>query len=228
MLVDFDILTVIIGFIIFFIFALFVKFKSRKENVYILFCFIMFLYFLNVAKLSLFPFPIFSDWYEPNLFQSISLVPFDNIFNRDSFLNVIMMIPLGFGLPFVSKINNWSKIFITALLSGLIIEALQFIIALVISKGFTFRFIDIDDVICNFTGVIIGFFVLIIFSKIYLKLLRNNNSGLNKFWNYIFCVANSLVRTHSQLDGDTVKRSHDRKSSWIIENEQARQNVCVE
>lgn len=209
MLVDFDILTVILGFIIFIIITFIFKFKFKKENIYILFCFIMFLYILNVVKLTLFPFPIFSDWYEPNLFESINLVPFENVLNRDSLLNIIMMIPLGFGLPFVSKINNWIKILIAAFLSGLIIESFQFIIGLVISKGFTFRFIDIDDAICNFMGVVIGFCFLKIFSDVFLKLLKNSNSGLNKFWDYIFDVTTTVAggNTRAQINEKTDRHS---------------------
>ncbi len=189
MLVDFDILTVIIGFIIFIIIALILKFPLKKDSLYILFSFIMFLYILNIAKLTLFPFPVFSNWYEPNLFESISLIPFTNIMTTEALLNIIMMFPLGFGLPFVSKINTWKRIVIAALLSGLMIESMQFMIAIVFSKGFTFRFIDIDDVICNFTGTIIGFGCLRIVSITFLKLLKNDNSGLNRFWDYIFNVA---------------------------------------
>ncbi|WP_051280290.1 VanZ family protein [Anaerovorax odorimutans] len=199
MLVDFDILTVIIGFIIFIIIALIFKLKLKRENIYILFCFIMFLYILNVAKLTLFPFPIFSDWYEANLFESINLIPFDSILNKESLYNILMMMPLGFGLPFVSKINNWKKIIIAAIFSGLIIESLQFIIAITISKGFTFRFIDIDDIICNFIGTIIGFCILKVFSKAFLKLLKYDNSSLDKFWDYIFNISGIVIQFEQDL-----------------------------
>ncbi len=189
MLVDFDILTVIIGFIIFIIVAFIFKFHCKKGNIYIFLSFIMFLYLLNVIKFTLFTFPIFSKWYEPNLFESINMIPFKGIWSKESLLNIIMLIPLGIGLHFLSRINNWKEILITALLSGVCIESLQFMIGLFLSRGFTFRFIDI------FFGVMIGYCFLKIISGLFLKQLKYDDSGLNLFWKYVFAIAKSVTKS---------------------------------
>lgn len=64
--------------------------------------------------------------------------------------NVVMFIPFGFFLPFVTEKLNRKNIFAIAVAVPLIIELFQ----LMLGRSF-----DIDDLICNFLGIIIGFFI---------------------------------------------------------------------
>ena len=187
MLIDFDLLTIIIGCIIFLGLAVFIKTKYKKQNIYILFLFIMFVYFLNLAKYTLFPIYIGIEL-PSNLYQNINLVPFKNVFALPAALNVLMMIPLGFGMPFISHINNKKRIIIMAALSGTIIESIQLIEGF-ISGGFTIRSIDINDIICNFIGVIIGFALLKVSARLYLKLEKEK---LNSFWAYVYDICQAV------------------------------------
>ena len=64
--------------------------------------------------------------------------------------NIIMFIPFGFFLPFVVEKLNRKKALIISLVVPLVVESLQ----LFVSRSF-----DIDDLICNFLGIIIGFII---------------------------------------------------------------------
>lgn len=181
MLIDFDLSTILIEFLIFIFVSIYMKVKKKKENIYFIFLFIMFVYILNVTKLTIFPIYVNCP-FPNNLNQSMNFIPFKNIFCKESILNVIMTIPFGFGIPFISKKYTFKSISIIGLFFGICIEGIQYIEAL-IAKGFTMRYIDINDVIFNFLGTIIGFGLLKLISKFYLKL---NQSKLNIFWNYIY------------------------------------------
>lgn len=61
--------------------------------------------------------------------------------------NIAMFAPLGFFLPLVTKINNWKKVILVAITVPVCFEILQLIFG---------RSLDVDDVICNFIGIVIG------------------------------------------------------------------------
>ena len=67
--------------------------------------------------------------------------------------NLVMFVPMGFFLPFVSRKIKIRNIWWLAVLIPCFVEILQPIIG---------RSFDIDDVLMNFAGIIIGYFVAII------------------------------------------------------------------
>ena len=80
-------------------------------------------------------------------------------------LNVLLFIPFGFFLPILwEKFRNVKRTIVAGLLTTLFIE---------ISQLFTGRATDIDDVITNFLGGLIGYILFLAFNK----LLKNTN-----FW----------------------------------------------
>lgn len=70
--------------------------------------------------------------------------------------NMLMFIPMGILLPLVFKKINKKNIFIISILIPLSIEILQPIVG---------RSFDIDDIIMNFIGIIIGYLAVVIFRK---------------------------------------------------------------
>lgn len=64
--------------------------------------------------------------------------------------NIAMFMPLGFFLPFVTEKLNRKNALAIAAIVPLIVELLQLIVG---------RSFDIDDLICNFLGILIGFFI---------------------------------------------------------------------
>lgn len=64
--------------------------------------------------------------------------------------NIAMFLPLGFFLPFVTERVNKKNIFVVSIAVPFIVELLQMIFG---------RSFDVDDLICNFIGIVAGFFI---------------------------------------------------------------------
>jgi glycopeptide antibiotics resistance protein len=80
--------------------------------------------------------------------------------------NIVLLIPIGFLMPFLSVNINWKRILIIAIFSGLVIESMQVILHVGI--------FDIDDVILNGFGVMIGYWIYLGLSMI----LQNKKGNL--------------------------------------------------
>lgn len=74
--------------------------------------------------------------------------------------NVGLLVPIGFIAPFIFRNMTWKQSLILAVVSGLAIEGMQVL--------FQVGIFDIDDVILNALGVIIGYWVC----KVLLQLIR--------------------------------------------------------
>ena len=64
--------------------------------------------------------------------------------------NFLMFIPFGFFLPFVSEKINKRNIWKTAAIIPIVVEVIQPIVG---------RSFDVDDLILNFAGIIVGYFL---------------------------------------------------------------------
>lgn len=109
-----------------------------------------------------------------------NLIPFSREINVVSYiLNVLMFVPLGFLLPYIwGKINNIKNILGYGFLFSLIIE---------ISQLFNYRQTDIDDLIMNTFGAVVGF---VLFRTINKKIkFKNNFSQQIKFEPLIYFLA---------------------------------------
>ena len=72
--------------------------------------------------------------------------------------NIAFLIPIGFLLPFVFAQVDWKKSLVVAVLSGMSIELTQVLLHIGI--------FDIDDVILNGLGVMLGYWMYVLFQKI--------------------------------------------------------------
>jgi glycopeptide antibiotics resistance protein len=72
--------------------------------------------------------------------------------------NIAFLIPIGFLLPFVFARIDWKRSLVVALLSGMSIELKQVFLHIGI--------FDIDDVILNGLGVMVGYWLFLLFQKI--------------------------------------------------------------
>lgn len=86
---------------------------------------------------------------------SLNLIPLIDIVNspaeyiKNTALNILLFMPLGFLLPVIwSEYRDAKKIVLMGLVVSIIIEVLQI---------FTFRFTDIDDLITNTLGAVLGY-----------------------------------------------------------------------
>ena len=86
---------------------------------------------------------------------------------KNTILNILLFVPLGFLLPTIwNEYRSAKKTLFTGLVISLIIEILQI---------FTFRLTDVDDLITNTVGTILGYYLYSRFSeRMHLKLPESN------------------------------------------------------
>ncbi len=96
--------------------------------------------------------------------ESINVIPLITLTGEDvrtSFLNIVMLVPFGFGLPFITKFRM-KNVIVVGLAFSIVIELLQLLTGSI--AGITFRIFDINDVFFNTLGVILGY-TLFMWSK---------------------------------------------------------------
>jgi glycopeptide antibiotics resistance protein len=79
--------------------------------------------------------------------------------------NIILLVPFGFLIPFVFTKINWKQIIVVSILCSFIIEGIQAILHIGI--------FDIDDVILNAIGIMIGYWKNCIWPEFMLFIKRN-------------------------------------------------------
>ncbi len=151
-------LTIIVIFRIFYYFNGSRKFILHEEILLILFITYVLLLFSLVTSS------------EVDLSSRVNLIPFKEIlrykvgsyeFYRQVIGNIVMFIPFGFFATYYTKIKKISSITVITLLVSLTIEIVQKHIG---------RCFDIDDIILNVFGGILGFFIYVGFNAISKKL----------------------------------------------------------
>lgn len=91
---------------------------------------------------------------------TINLIPF-NALTSDFFLNILMTVPLGCYLYLIKRTSLLNMLLI-GLGTGLLIETTQFIYDLLFNIG---RSVDVNDIITNMLGVIVGYSVITVLNK---------------------------------------------------------------
>ncbi len=112
------------------------------------------------------PFKIFSDAMEYDLSFGLSIIL------KQVIGNIVLFIPMGFGIPMLFPKFKLKKVLLIGLLASLSIEVLQSIANFFI--GYNYRAVDIDDLIFNFLGTILGLMLW----KIFYKFLKKENLTL--------------------------------------------------
>ena len=98
--------------------------------------------------------------------------------------NIVLLVPLGFLLPFIFKQLNWKSSLVVAILSALFIESLQSMLHIGI--------FDIDDVILNALGCMIGYWKFL-FLPIFLKWMKESRVALISFITIIGFIVYFLI-----------------------------------
>ena len=122
------------------------------------------------------------------VWREMNLIPLKTIvtdFSMESVLNIIVTIPLGFGLSFLMRCS-WRQIMLSGLLVGGCAEAGQLLTALWV--GFTFRHVNIDDILLNIIGVLVVYGVFKIFRNVFQWGYKKLETNSNAFLSYIKCV----------------------------------------
>ena len=124
------------------------KFSLQKELMLLLFVAYILILFQLVT-------------YKNNEYSGLNLMPLTEIlrydfgspaFMRQVIGNIIMFIPFGFFVTYYANIKKMGSIFLTTVGVSLVIETVQYFIG---------RSFDVDDIILNVTGGVIGFLLYI-------------------------------------------------------------------
>jgi glycopeptide antibiotics resistance protein len=114
--------------------------------------------------------------------ESINLIPLVSLTLQElktSLLNILLFIPFGFGLPFITNFQMKHVVIFGAFVS-ITFEILQLVTGL-LSK-ITFRITDVNDVIFNTLGAVIGYILFMGFIHICRKRFHRSK---NKILQYI-------------------------------------------
>lgn len=191
------ILVALISIVIWLIYRIYSSIRNKKINIFReIVLFIFFVYFLFLLLLTMFKGGRieFSNQFnsymyrEQGLLGIINIVPIKDTINtfmhsetglRNSLRNVIgnilVFMPLGFFIPLLfEKLNNFKKVFKIGFLSSLAIELCQLFV--------NSNVCDIDDVIYNTLGAVVGFICYRTFEMIMIKInLKNKLDKIRDF-----------------------------------------------
>lgn len=137
------------------------RYKYKKSILYLGLFSLFYCYLMTVVAYTQFPIHFTSGaQFSPYTWNSINFIPlltwtFTEF--KMTYLNILMTMPFGFGLPLITRFR-WQQVFIVGFLFSLVIEALQLLTIL-----FTYRAVDVNDVIFNTLGVVIGYGVFLLF-----------------------------------------------------------------
>lgn len=174
--------------------ALFLRLKRKKSLVYMLFFTIFYVYLYKVLDYTLLQFQslLLLKQFVPHLLlngisagKNINLIPIVTLKLEDvrtSLLNILLMMPFGFGLPFIVHFRM-KKVVIAGFLLSLTIEFLQFITGYM--AHITFRIADVNDLLFNTVGAAIGYMLFIGFMQTYRQLFHRSKVSPNPILRYI-------------------------------------------
>lgn len=167
---------------IYLVIAVIVGKKKQISIIKQIISFIFFAYFLVVINITFFPIPI-----DPNVINISRLaedtihqnwIPFSTIYfmlkyslnNINSLLNIVgnvlLFAPFGFLLPMISRKLS-TKVIPLGIFVILIIEVSQLVSSNL--YGFTYRIFDVDDVILNTIGLLIGVILYRVLIRVFRK-----------------------------------------------------------
>jgi glycopeptide antibiotics resistance protein len=168
--------------------------KKKKSLVYLIFFTIFYVYIIKVLDYTLFQLQslILLKHFKPNLIlkgqtaeKDLNLIPLITLTPRDletSLLNILLLIPFGFGLPFITNFRM-KQVVVMGVLFSILIELLQLTTGLM--AKITFRVADINDVIFNTVGAASGYILFVGFVRLYRRLSRHWRIRANPILRYI-------------------------------------------
>jgi len=113
------------------------------------------------------------------------------VLSFDLAANVLLTIPFGLVFPLVSHLRGKSMILL-AFVPGLVIETSQLLVSLLLRVAY--RGVDINDVLMNGLGVILGYVIFLVFAALYasvIGLLKLQPKGV---FAYVYLKARSHRR----------------------------------
>ena len=113
---------------------------------------------------------------------TVNIIPFAYMINdfSNACLNVLLFVPFGFFLPVLWKeFRNVKKVFMAGFAMTSFIE---------IAQIFTGRTTDIDDIITNIAGTLIGYLIAYWYTGVFTRRIVKNSKN-----NYFYIICASLI-----------------------------------
>ncbi len=168
--------------------------KKKRTPVYLLFFILFYIYIFKVLDYTLFQFQslLLLKHFVPNLLingievgKSVNFTPLISLTSEDlktSLLNILLFVPFGLGLPFISN-YRFKGVVVLGILFSILIEFIQYITGLL--SVTTFRITDVNDLIFNTVGVVTGYVLFVIFIHILWYVFPDIRNSENVFLRYI-------------------------------------------
>ncbi len=182
--IGFDKTGIVASIFAYLILNIIIKLKYNKGIIFFIFFTLFYIYIILVIQVT--QFPIYStESLRENigtvaLGKGINLIPFKASLHLPSIYNIVMFVPFGFLYPFIWK-NSIKKVTLHGFAFSFIIEITQLIISIIV--GYPLRVTDINDLIFNTFGAIIGFALFLAIRK-FMNLVIKNKS--NKILVYLY------------------------------------------
>ncbi len=103
--------------------------------------------------------------------------------------NILLTVPFGFGLNFLSRLRLKDFLWLSITV-GFGIEAVQFVMTLILR--YPYRVVDINDVLLNAMGALIGYGLFRVFAWLYLAIIQPLDIKPRGLLAYIYSVADPL------------------------------------
>ncbi|HEU5314710.1 MAG TPA: VanZ family protein [Chloroflexota bacterium] len=154
--------------------VVFLRLKEGKSFLYLALFTVFSIYLFKVLDYTLFQVQslLLLRFFVPGLIlrgqeegTSVNLIPLVTLARGDlktSLLNILLLVPFGFGLPFLVKVHAKQVVAAGALLSAAI-ELVQLLTGHL--AHMTFRIADVNDVIFNAAGAAIGYGAFALFAR---------------------------------------------------------------
>ena len=166
---------------------LIILWKKKYRLSYLFFFSIFWIYLLFVFGAIIFPIHPLPEIYSFRL--RTNFIPFyfgacyiPRLCLRNIIGNILLTIPLGFGISFVAQLKSRNFLWL-AILAGTVFETLQLVLGLTFRSSF--RVIDINDVILNGLGVGAGYLLFRLFGFFYLFITKSFEMHRMPFFVYV-------------------------------------------
>lgn len=150
------------------------------------------LYLMMVVKYVVFPIPVDPQMAavfegQTTFWEGVNPIP-ANLLNAEYLMslqgagNVILAFPFGFLLPLVWR-TTWLQVTGRSALFAVALEGSQLAVSGVL--GFTYRTIDVTDLVLNGIGAVGGYLVFFILGRVYESVLSDEDMPSGDVWRYV-------------------------------------------
>ena len=163
-----------------------------KSIFYIISSAVFGVYLIGAISVAVFPFVI--DFSNPDFRLNLNLIPFDfgSCFDylpqncvKAIFNNILLTTPFGFGIHFITHVKLKNVLWLTVVV-GCSFEFTQFVMALIFHTYA--RSIDINDVILNATGFLLGHGIFRVFGVVSSLIIQKFQRQPRYIFAYIYDV----------------------------------------